>query len=114
MKNLAGTLPKRFVPRFWEDADGREAVIKRIKRRVERLKQDVGADSYQKEILCERAAFVVLQLETAERAALEDGRLDMGTFTQMTNCLLGLLKSLGLERQVQAVGLKGYIAGRAG
>ena len=113
MKQPKGSIGKRFVPRFWEDADGRDAIIKRIKRRVERLKEDVGADSYQKELLCERAAFVVLQLETAERAAFEDGHLDMGVFTQMTNCLLGLLRSLGLEKKVKAVGLKTYLGGHA-
>jgi hypothetical protein len=42
---------------------------------------------------------------------LKSGKIDPGVMTQMTNCLLGMLKSLGLEKKVhKAGGLKAYVA----
>lgn len=102
-------MPERFEPRFWQDADGRCASVKEINRRYERLLRDSGADSYQKDLLCQRAVFISLQLETAERVATETGKLDAGVYTQMTNSLMGLLRALGLERKVKAIGLKAYV-----
>jgi hypothetical protein len=42
------------------------------------FKEDTGCDSMQKEILCQRAIFVPIQLETLEVVAAESGRLDIG------------------------------------
>jgi hypothetical protein len=109
MKQPAGTLPKRFRPKFWTDADNRCALVRQIKKRVEQLQEDTGADSYQKEILCERAAFMALQLETIERNATESGTFDPGPYVQAVNCLIGLLRSLGLDKKVKAVGLRAYM-----
>ncbi len=98
-----------FRPRFWEDADGRCAAVKEIKRRLDRLREDAGADSYQKEMLCERAVFMALRLETMETEATEGRAFEAGSYGQAVNTFLGLLKALGLERKVKAVGLKAYI-----
>lgn len=104
------TLPARFVPRFWDECDGRMAVVKEIRRRVQLLKADTAADSYQKEILCERTVFICCQLETQERTAIERGTFDAGRYTQMVNALVGLLRSLGLERRAkQVTNLRDYI-----
>ena len=100
-----------FVPQFWNEADGRSAIVKEIRRRVEVLKTDTGADSAQKQMLCERAVFIALQLETMECAATDNGKIDLGVYTQATNALLGLLKALGLNRSLPPVyDLKTYIA----
>ena len=107
------TLPERFEPHFWQDADGRCSLVKQIKKRVDKLKEDTRADSYQRELLAERAAFVAVQLETMERMAAEQGKFDAGVYTQMTNSLMGLLKALGLDKKVRAIGLKGYLQGNA-
>jgi hypothetical protein len=108
--NKLVTLPERFVPQFWDEADGRVAVIKEIKRRCESLKADAQADSYQKDLLCQRAIFIVVQLETFEVVALQNGGLNAGVYTQMTNTLIGLLKSLGLERRAKQIdSLASYI-----
>jgi len=109
------TLPARFVPQFWGDADGRIAIIREIRRRVDLLKADTASDSYQKDILCERAIFIACQLETQERAAIEKGRFDAGRYTQMVNALVGLLRSLGLERKAKKVDdLRSYVASKNG
>jgi hypothetical protein len=106
-----GTLPTRFTPRFLADADRRIAVIRGLHQRIERLKKETGADSYQKELLVERAVFITAQLETNEVMALEGEKpLDVGSHIQATNCLIGLLKSLGLERKAKRVtSLKEYV-----
>ncbi|MFT3784339.1 MAG: hypothetical protein QM790_20205 [Nibricoccus sp.] len=107
------TLPDRFTPAFWSDADGRVALVKEIKRRVDTLQDHAGADSYQKKLLCQRAAFIAIQLETLERAAAEGSGIDVGVYSQLNNTLLGLLKALGLEKQAKAVGgLKTYLEGK--
>lgn len=106
------SLPQHFVPKFWQGQDNRVAVVKEIRRRVRTLQQDVGADSYQKEILCERAIFMLCQLETMECDAItHESLLDPGVYTQMVNALSGLLNKLGLERAVaKSNGLKAYLA----
>jgi hypothetical protein len=107
------TVPERFVPRFWEDADGRQLAVREIKRRYEQLRTDVGAESYQKDLLCQRATFVAIQLETMEAAAVQGEAFNPGVYTQMVNALLGLLKALGLERHAkQVVSLQTYVQER--
>ncbi|MGD0766824.1 MAG: hypothetical protein ABSB42_01230 [Tepidisphaeraceae bacterium] len=108
------TLPTRFTPRFWQDADRRVALVRAIEDRVRRMKDDTGSESYAKEILCERAIFIVSLLETSERDAIEGIRaLDVGSYVQSCNALLGILKSLGLERQVKKLGsLAAYVEER--
>lgn len=102
-------LPKTFRPRFWSEADGRVAVIRQVKAMVGKLKQDCGAESYQRQLLCERAAFIAILLETQERDALDKGNLDAGSYAQQVNTLLGLLRTLGLDKRVKALGLKAYM-----
>ncbi len=109
------SLSKRFKPKFWQEQDNRVAVVKEIRRRVKALKQDTGADSYQKELLCERAVFLALQLETMECDAIRGKKpLDFAVFTQAVNALSGLLTKLGLDRKVhEAGGLKAFLEDRA-
>lgn len=107
------SIPEKFTPRFWEEVDGRFSIAKEIRRRYDMLREDTAADSYQKDILCQRAVFISVQLETMEIEATESGRFDPGVYTQMTNALLGLLKSLKLDRKVKDVAdLKAYMEGR--
>jgi hypothetical protein len=106
-------LPIVFEPHLLQDADNRFGIIKEIKRRYRVLVEDAGADSYQKEVLCERAVFLAVRLETMERMAAETGEFDAGIYTNMTNTLIGLLKALGLEKQFKkTVDLKSYVKDR--
>src|SRR5688572_3497154 len=72
------TIPGRFEPRFWDESDGRCALVKEVRRRYEQLKEDTGTDTYQKDLLCQRAIFIAIQLETMEVQAMETGKLDVG------------------------------------
>ncbi|MEQ8791772.1 MAG: hypothetical protein RIC55_36250 [Pirellulaceae bacterium] len=97
------SIPQRFVPRFWDEADGRSTIVRVIRERFDRLMQDTGADSYQKELLVQEAIFVAIQLETLRVKAAESGELDAGSYTQLVNCLQGLLNKLGLDRRMHEV-----------
>lgn len=109
-------VPKTFTPRFWDELDGRYGIAKEIRRRYEVLRADAGGDlSTQRDMLCQRAVFIGVCLETLETEAAETGEFDAGVYTQMSNALLGLLKALGLDRQVKkATDLRAYLEERAG
>jgi hypothetical protein len=105
------TLPAKWTPRCLETADQRQKVIKLIRKRLERLKEEAGCDSFQKELLAEQAIFIAVQLETMKVEALEGQPFDAGVFTQMVNCLSGLLSKLGLKRSAtQVLDLDSYVA----
>ncbi|QDS91882.1 hypothetical protein FF011L_06180 [Roseimaritima multifibrata] len=111
LKEIA--VPATFVPRFWEMIDGRTGIAKEVRHRYQTLADDTGADSYQKELLCQRAVFMSVQLETMECTAAETGAFDHGVYTQMSNALLGLLRTLGLERVIKdTTDLQTYLAER--
>jgi len=106
------SMPGKFSPRFWEDSDSRIGVVKLIRRRVELLKAHAGGhESAQRDLLCQRCAFVSLILETLEVEAAEGKGLDLGSYVQGVNCLQGLLRTLGLEKRVKSAGgLQAYLS----
>lgn len=107
------TLPGRFVPRFWATADARFSIVKELRGRVQRLQEETGADSYAKQILAERAVFLLALLETREIAAVESGAFDAGSYVQACNALLGLLRHLGLKKVSKGGSLSDYVQGQA-
>lgn len=108
-------IPKdTFKPRFWEDQDRRSVIVREIRRRVDALERDCGAESYAQRSLCQRAIFIELQLESMEIAGAEGREYDAGVATQMVNCLSGIYAKLGLKRQLpKAQGLKAYLEDEA-
>lgn len=110
-KKMEITLKERFVPRFLEDVDGRSAIVKEIRRRLDELVADADANSFQKQLLAKEAIFISIQLETMRANAIDGGKLDAGVYTQMVNALSGLLAKLGLEKKVsKTIDLKAYVA----
>lgn len=95
-------LPTSYKPRLFVEADNRRAVVKELRRRVERLKEDCGATSYQQEMLCEEAVHLFSKLETFRVRELngEDVSEFDGARTQMLNCLQGILAKLGLTKKM--------------
>ncbi len=107
----AAKLPKTFTPRFIDDVDGRYAAAKELRSRYLALKADTGSESTQRDLLCRRAVFLSVLLETQECEAVETGKLDMGGYVQAVNSLQGLLKTLGLDKKVQqATDLRTYLS----
>jgi len=92
-----------------ESADGRHTVIKVLKAKVERLKADTGATSFQQIILCERCGFLLAILETTEVNAIEGRGLDTGSYVQAINALSGLLSKLGLRKATKRADLATYL-----
>ncbi len=108
-------LPTTFEPLFWASCDRRITAVREIQKRYEQLKEDTGVDNTQRELLCQRAAFIAIRLETMEVEAVQEGRFDPGVYSNLNNTLLGLLKALGLEKKSQArtVDLKAYVKERS-
>lgn len=106
----AVTLADRFEPKFLESTDQRCKVVRLIRERIEELKKDAGIDCIQKEILAKQAVFISVQLETMQVDALEGKEFEVGRFCNLTNTLVGLLKTLGIARTTpKAVNLKTYL-----
>ena len=74
-------LRDKFVPRFWENIDGRMALVKEIRRSCELLKDYADAESTRKDMLCQRATVVPIQPETMEATATDTGKLASGVDT---------------------------------
>jgi hypothetical protein len=109
------TIPGRFVPRFLDELDGRIAIAQELNRRYSELKDDVGADTFQKDTLVQRAIFLSVQLETMEVRAVEEGEFDPGKYVMLHNALVNVFKVLGVERYHKKpldVDLRQYVAGK--
>lgn len=94
----AATLPARFKPRFLDDVDQRQAVVKTIRRMIERIKVETGCKTLLREILIEELVFLVVLNATARAKALEGGPYDQGVMTQATNAISGLAVKLGIDK----------------
>lgn len=106
-------LPATFDVRFLELADQRTSAMRLVRERFETLSQHAGVDSLQKELLCRRATFLSLQLESIEVRAIEgDEAVDLGKYSVMLNTFLGVLKALGLDKQIPKSldSLQNYVA----
>lgn len=102
-KKTASISSTVWHPKFLSTADQRLKVIKLIRRRLERLIEEAGCSSIQRELLASEAVFISVQLETMRVNALEGKYFDAGVYTQMVNCLSGLLAKLGLNKQATQV-----------
>ena len=96
------SLPTHFEPKSLQMVDQRPRVIRLIRRQLDRMIDEAGCDSIQKELLANEAIFISVQLETMRVNALEGKPFDAGIYTQMVNCLSGLLTKLGLNKQAAA------------
>ena len=111
----ANRVPSTFVPKFWEKhSDQRSLVTRTILARRAELTEAVQADSPQVDIIIQRICYIELVLNTLEIESLETGVRDFGVYSSMTNTLMGLLKSIGLERKAKRVGtLQDHLKERA-
>jgi len=110
-KHKCLSLSGRFDAHLFEDADGRLAIVRVIKRRLAALQRDANAVSVQQQLLCQRAVFIALRCESQERDVAEGKPIDEGKYTQQVNCLLGLLRALGLapKHRDKKLSLKQYL-----
>lgn len=95
-----------------EKLDGRTTIARAVQSRYATLVQDLGGMdflSYQRRSLCKRAIYIEAIIEQQELALSRGEEVDQGRLTQAVNTLIGLLKTLGLERISKEVSLSDFI-----
>ncbi|RFU14371.1 hypothetical protein DZD18_02095 [Rhodobacteraceae bacterium W635] len=112
-------IPERFAGGYLDRLDVRTAIAVTMRARWQQITDDLGGEdhlSYAQRSLIERALWLEHWLAVQERA-LADGQyeaFDAGKWTQACNSLMGILKTLGIERrQKDVTTLAQYIAGKA-
>ena len=101
-------LPVRFSEAFLESMDGRTAIAKELKARLEELMADLGGAeslSYQQRSLAKRAVFLEATIESREAAIAKGETVDLGPLVQATNALIGAFRILGLQRKAKELSL---------
>ena len=110
------TMPTEFTPRFLEHMDGRTVAARTLRQRLAEIHADLGGEaslSYAQRSLCRRAVWLESWIETQEAKAAEGADIDIGRQTQALNALLGLWRTLGLERRAKvAPNLQDYLRQR--
>lgn len=99
-------IPTQFEPRFLEHMDQRTVAARELRQRLNAITDDLGgADqlSYARRSLVRRAVWLESWLETQEAKAAQGEDVDIGRQTQALNALLGLYKTIGLERRAKEV-----------
>jgi len=105
-------IPTDYSPDWLEKLDGRTRMAQVINQRYQQLTTDLGgvdALSYQQRSLCRRALWFEAMLEQWEAALSRGEDVDPGKLSNTTNTLIGLYKSLGLNRQSREVSLSDLI-----
>lgn len=110
-------IPDRYTAGYLDQLDGRTAIAADMRARWNDLTSDLGgADrlSYAQRSLVERALWIEHWIAGQERILADGGEADLGRMTQATNSLLGLYRTLGLERRSRDVtpSLTAYIGGQ--
>lgn len=112
MQTKSKTAPDKCSANWLDSLDGRTGLAQEIHARYKALTDDLGGHeqlSYQKRALVSRVLFAELCLQRQEQELAAGGELDAGRYTQQVNSLLGLLKTLGLDRQSKEVSLSQFI-----
>lgn len=109
-------IPDQYSPDWLEKMDGRTNVARIVRHRLGALESDLGgrdALSYQQRSLCKRAIWTEAVIEQHETSLARGEDVDIGRLTQATNSLIGLFKTLGLERRSRDVpDLRDYLRER--
>ena len=113
--DLPTDIPARYSPDFLTGMDGRVRLVKELKARLRQLHADLGGVStlsYAKQSLCKRAIFIESRIDDFEAKLAQGNEAELGSYIQMTNSLLGLLKTLGLQRKAKELNLQDYISAK--
>jgi len=112
------SIPESYTPDWLEKLDGRTTIAKVVNERLQTLAQDLGGFdrlSYQRLSLIKRAIWMEAIIEQQEAALSRGEEVDQGKLTQAVNSLIGLLKTVGLDRVARDVpDLASYLQKRAG
>jgi hypothetical protein len=107
-------VPERFKAGWLDDLDGRRTLARELRQRYQELTDDLGGSdqlSYQRRTLAERAIFLEYHLSREEQQLAQGEDFDAGRWVQACNALVGLMKTLGLDRKARDVpSLSEYLA----
>jgi hypothetical protein len=100
------TIPDKYSADFVDRLDKRTAIAKAILGRIEGIESDLGGGdslSYARRSLVRRVVWLEAIIEHTEQRLAGGEAIDIGAHTQATNTLVGLYKTLGLERRPKPV-----------
>jgi hypothetical protein len=98
------TLPRKYKPGFLKKLDKRTRVARLVSAAQDHLHDSLGGDlSYQERSLCERIVHLEALIRTDEAAMREGEKVDVGSYRQNINALVGLYRTVGIKRRAKAV-----------
>jgi hypothetical protein len=103
---LLATLPDSYSTDWISKLDKRTKVARAVLERIEALEEDAGgADNlgHARRSLIRRAVWIEALCEGNELRVAAGEQVDIGALTQLTNSLLGIYRSLGLERKAKRI-----------
>ena len=106
-------IPPKFTHDWLDKLDGRTAIAKALQERHGALVNDLGGTpslSYQRLSLTRRAIHMEALIEQQEAALARGEDVDTGKLTQSINSLIGLYKTLGLDRVARDASLEAIIS----
>ena len=99
-------IPNSYRDDWIDRLDGRTNLARAVKDRLGALEGDLGGRdgmSYQQRSLAKRAVWQEVLIEQRESALARGEAVDVGPLIQATNSLVGLFKTLGLDRKQRDV-----------
>ena len=105
-------VPPKFTHDWLDKLDGRTNMAKSLQQRHSALMADLGGQSalsYQRLSLTKRAIHMEALIEQQESSLARGEDVDTGKLTQSINSLIGLYKTLGLDRVARDVSLTAVI-----
>ncbi len=102
----ATDLPARYDERFIEQLDGRFKIAREVRDRLVTICGDLGGSarlSYLQRSLAKRYVWLELHHEADEARIAKGEVVDVGKNTQRLNTLIGIARTLGVERRVRDV-----------
>lgn len=114
-KAKTSSLPDGFSQDWLERLDKRSTFSRAVLARFDALTADLGGRenlSYQRLSLAKRAIYVEAVIEQQEARLARGEDVDLGKVSVLTNSLVGLLKTLGLDRVARETTLADYLARR--
>ncbi|OOC11335.1 hypothetical protein [Thioalkalivibrio halophilus] len=106
MNTKQAEIPARYSSDWIESLDGRTRLAQAARARLDALQADLGgadALSYQRRSLAKRIVWLEVQIEQREAALARGEEIDEARHTNNVNTLVGLLKSVGLDRKAKDV-----------
>lgn len=103
---LTATLPEQYSSDWLEHMDRRTKVWRAISDRIAALESDAGGAeglSHAKRSIMRRAVFLELLAESQEVRFSAGESLDIGSYTQAFNSMLGAYRLLGVERRQRPI-----------